>query len=260
MGHFGWLRKYYRETSRNMLVPWMVWGIQGMYIQGFYSKSRNTFKFSNVFWLQRSHTSSDFLRSQLMFSSWSPFPIYIRMLDPIISKFHPEGVIHVNLVSSPKKNPVDFLLLSVKKKTRKSRPSKLSRRNSDSQLGGESDPAHHAAVFFEQPEGGSVGTWPQRMTLGWASVIGWKGVGHGYGGTRVRKGWVRNWWNFPRLIYKEERRGWLQQSLLWRCPFWGGTCCFFILFQLKKASVQWIWFHPPAFLLDVSVGHSSQSL
>ena len=69
----------------------------------FYSKSRNTFKFSNVFWLQRSHTSSDFLRSQLMFSSWSPFPIYIRMLDPIISKFHPEGVIHVNLVSSPKK-------------------------------------------------------------------------------------------------------------------------------------------------------------
>lgn len=91
MGHFGWLRKYYRETSRNMLVPWMVWGIQGMYIQYSIPKAGRHL-FSNVFWLWRSHTSSDFLCSQLMFSSWSRIPIYIRMIDPIISKFHPEGV------------------------------------------------------------------------------------------------------------------------------------------------------------------------
>ena len=111
------------------------------------------------------------------------------------------------------------------------------------------------SCFFWTAGGGSVGTRPQRMTLGWASVI------DGYG-IRVRKGWARNGpVEFSKsIICKGERRGWSQQSLLWRCPFWGGTCYFFILFRLKKAIVQWIWFHPPAFSLDVSVGHSSQSL
>ena len=49
MGHFGWLRKYYRETSRNMLVPWMVWGIQGTYIQDSIQKAGTHLSFQTSF-------------------------------------------------------------------------------------------------------------------------------------------------------------------------------------------------------------------